>query len=199
MPTQIFVIHGGDVFEHYEEYLAALRVKEVSLEKLRLKGWKTNLQERLGDSFEVFNPRMPNAQNARYAEWKIWFEKLAALMSPGVVLIGHSLGGIFLAKYLSEERFPVAIRATFLVAAPFNTKGGHPLVDFVLGDTLGLFAEQAGEVLLYHSQEDHVVLYSSAEAYHHALPRARLVTLTDRRHFHDETFPELEHDLRRLP
>lgn len=66
---------------------------------------------------------MPNGNNAQYIEWKIWFERLLPFLNDGVILIGHSLGGIFLAKYLSENNFSIKVRAAILIAAPFDALG----------------------------------------------------------------------------
>ena len=198
MSQQIFVIHGGDAYSNYEEYLEALRSKRVSLERLRSQDWKANLPKALGSDFDILLPRMPNGQNAKYLEWKIYFEKLVSLMESGVVLIGHSLGGIFLAKYLSEETLPIQVRATLLVAAPFNTPEIHPLADFVLSADLGMFAEQGGDITLYHSSDDQIVPFSNLNDYRRALPNARFVTFTDRGHFNAAEFPELVADLQAL-
>ena len=103
MKQQVFVIHGGTAFDTYEEYISYLQKKEVSLEKLLGRDWKLNLQDNLGSDYEVFLPKMPNAQNAVYKEWCIWFEKYLPLLDDGVILVGHSLGAVFLAKYLSEH------------------------------------------------------------------------------------------------
>lgn len=103
MKQQVFVIHGGTAFNTYEEYFEYLTKKEVSLEKLQGRDWKINLQDDLGDGYEVFLPKMPNSQNAVYKEWCIWFEKFLPLLNDGVILVGHSLGAVFLAKYLSEH------------------------------------------------------------------------------------------------
>lgn len=124
---QLLVIHGGDAFETYDDYLKYLKTREISLERLKSNGWKKNLSDILGEEYDVLLPQMPNSQNARYLEWKIWFERLIPLLNETVVLVGHSLGGIFLAKYLSENDFPKQVKATFLIAAPYNTATQHPL------------------------------------------------------------------------
>lgn len=53
MKKQIITIHGGDTFEKYEDYITNLKNKTVTLEKLRAKDWKANLQNDLGEDYEV--------------------------------------------------------------------------------------------------------------------------------------------------
>ncbi len=198
MNRQVFVIHGGNAYDSYEKYFISLRNKQVTLEDLRRTDWKMMLQQKLGDEFEVYVPSMPSKQNAKYAEWKIWFEKFVPFMEPNVILVGHSLGAIFLAKYLSENAYPVTIRATLLVGAPFNTLTNHPLADFNLGTDLTLLSKQAGEIFLYHSKDDNVVPYSNFQDYQHALPDARAFSFNDRGHFVGEHFPEILETIRSL-
>lgn len=198
MMQQVFVIHGGNAYDSYEEYLAALQSKEVSLEDLGKKGWKDSLGGALGPAFQVFNPRMPNAQNAKYGEWKIWFEKFIQLLDPNPILLGHSLGGIFLAKYLSEETYPKKIKATFLIAAPYSSRDHEPIGDFVLEAPLAMLAAQSGTLFLFHSKDDAVVPFTSLERYRQELPDAHTRTFEDRGHFNTETFPELVEEIRAL-
>ena len=195
MKQQIFSIHGGNAFETYEEYLGDLKQQEVSIERTRSMDWKGNLQKTLGDSYEVILPRMPNSQNARYAEWKIWFEKFVPQLEENVIFIGHSLGGIFLAKYLSEEKYPKKIKATLLVAAPYNAPDNHPYVDFnILTDLSGL-ESQAGRIILYHSKDDESVPFTNFERYQRELPSAQTRIFEDRKHFNDAMFPEIIGDI----
>lgn len=107
MKQQVFVIHGGTAFDTYEEYISYLQNKEVSLEKLQGRDWKMNLQDTLGDGYEVYLVKMPNAFNAVYKEWCLWFEKFLPLLNDGVIFVGHSLGAVFLAKYLSEHEISI--------------------------------------------------------------------------------------------
>src|SRR4030043_1684983 len=103
MKQQVVIIHGGTSFDTYEDYLSFLKNQEISLEKLKVRNdWKYNLQEKLGENFEILMPQMPNKTNAHYKEWKIWLERIIPLFNENIILIGQSLGGIFLAKYLSE-------------------------------------------------------------------------------------------------
>lgn len=193
---QLVVIHGGDTYASYEEYVNELRRMRVDLSRLGRKGWKAILPERLGEAFEVIAPTMPNKQNAKYEEWRIVFEKYFPFLRDGVILLGHSLGGLFLAKYLAENKFPVSIGGLFLVAVPFDNEGTpYTLADFALPTDLTNFTLQASRVRLYYSKDDAVVPFINAKKYHQVLPEAHLVSFEDRRHFDQEEFPELVEDL----
>jgi len=184
-------------FRTQDEYLAFLRDTEIDLDRLRAKkDWSDSLQEKLGGSFDVIRPRMPNGTNAQYGEWKIWFENILKALDDGIVLIGHSLGGIFLAKYLSENKPAQKVRATFLVAAPFDDEGmDETLGSFSLPESLADFPSRAGEIFLYQSKDDPVVPFSHAERYKEHFPGAKLRMLDGRGHFNQEYFPEIISDI----
>ncbi|MDD5032138.1 MAG: alpha/beta hydrolase [Patescibacteria group bacterium] len=193
MKKQVIVIHGGTTFDTYEEYISYLKNREINIEKLKTpKGWKNSLEKELGADFEVFAPQMPDKTNARYEEWKIWFEKIIPFLNTEVILVGHSLGGIFLAKYLSLNLWPRKIKAVLLVAAPFDrTKNMESLSDFALPASLKKFAEQAGKIYLFQSQDDPSVPFAQADKYKKVLPNSEVIAFTDRQHFDQESFPEL--------
>ncbi|MDD5083689.1 MAG: alpha/beta hydrolase [Candidatus Moranbacteria bacterium] len=196
MQQQIWLIHGGEAFDTYEDYLENLKSTEVTLDFLLSRGWKSTIQSSIGEGYRVIAPRMPSGGNAKYVEWKIWFEKLIPFMTTETVLVGHSLGGIFLAKYLSEEMMPVKVRATFLIAAPFDTEGmEESLGDFSLPEDMSRLPQQGGEVVLYQSKDDPVVPFAQVEKYRAKLPSAKARIFTDKQHFNQETFPELAEDI----
>lgn len=190
MKTQVVVIHGADAFETYEEYIAALQQHVLDFGTVQGKGWKVHLEERLGDAYEVIRPSMPNKGNARYREWKIWFKKYIPYLRDGVILIGHSMGGIFLAKFLEEEKLPITVRATLLVAPPYDEETAS-LVDFVLPTSLTQFAEQGGAITLFFSKDDPVVPFNALRKYTEALPQAKEMVFEHYGHFNTEEFPEL--------
>lgn len=198
MKQQLIVIHGGDAFEDYEDYLVNLRTKEITLEKIRSQDWKGSLNKKLGEDFDVIIPKMPNAQNARYLEWKIWFEKIIPLLNNNVIIVGHSLGGIFIVKYLSENNYPQKIKAIFLVGTPYNSPIRHPLVDFTITNSLDKFVKQAGKIFIYHSKDDVVVPFNNAKYYHKEIPDAVFRVFKSRGHFNTESFPEIVKDIKSI-
>ena len=75
MKRQIILIHGGNTYDSYEQYIATLKKIKLDFKRaLSGIGWRGSLQEELGKKFEVIAPRMPNSLNAKYLEWDIWFK-----------------------------------------------------------------------------------------------------------------------------
>lgn len=193
MNQQVIVIHGGTTFDTYKDYISFLKNREISLDKLKSSGdWKNTLAEELGENFEVLLPRMPNGTNARYKEWKIWFERIIPFLKKDVILIGHSLGGIFLAKYLSKNTISKKIKATILVAAPFDDANSEEsLADFKLSSSPAKISEQSGIIYLIYSKDDPIVPFEQLEKYKQALPNSKTIILDNREHFNQEAFPEI--------
>lgn len=195
---QAVFIHGGESFDTHEAYLDYLRSSSYEQGR-REQRWKDVLPERLGEEWGVHMPSMPSPLNAKYLEWSIWFEKIIPLLEDDVVLIGHSLGGIFIAKYLSEHTLPVQVKAVFLVAAPFDTEDTdeYGLADFVLPVSLdGL--KQARHIFLYHSEDDPIVPFADLAKFKSHLPDATVRVFAGRGHIMQPEFPELVADIQNL-
>jgi len=200
---QILLIHGGEAYNSYYAYIESLKRAEFDLEKEKNKEkrWRYSLEKELGKGFEIIAPTMPNKQNSKYNEWKVWFEKTFPYLRDNIVLIGHSLGGIFLAKYLSENDSPKKILATYLIAAPYDDKDAeadYSLADFALPSSLKRFERQGGRIYLYHSQDDSMVPFAEVEKYAKALPKAEKIIFKEKGHFMQEDFPELLKSIRQL-
>lgn len=195
MKPQILIIHGGTTFNTYEDYLTYLRTADVRLERTPRSDWKDTLAETL-PTYEVLFPSMPSSGNAKYDEWSIWFERIIPLLRDNVTLIGHSLGGIFLAKYLSEHTLPVSVASIHLVAAPYNADTEvEGLGDFRIEKPVTLPTK---DVYLYYSKDDIYVPFEEGKKYVHDLPDATFLFFEDRGHFFtQDQFPELAERLTR--
>ena len=197
MKTQIILIRGGETYDSYEDYIVGLKGMTVSFDRLTTKGWKEKLPEAFGDDVQVIVPGMPNALNAKYFEWKIYFEKLIPFLNDRLIFVGSSLGSIFLIKYLSENTFPKKILGLFLVGAPYDAEGtDYTLADFVLGKNLDMVARHCDNIHFYFSSDDPVIPLTNMEKYKKALPKAQYALLDNRGHFNVIEFSELETDIR---
>ncbi len=194
MKKHIVVIHGGDAWDTYEDYLNYLRDYEFTEEKFHkttTRRWKDHLQDDLGERVLVVKPQMPCDRNAKYVEWKIWFDKIVPYIDDGAVFVGHSLGATFLAKYLAENTLPISLTQLHLVAGCYGWHGG-----FELPHALDAITEACRDIFIYHSHDDMVVDFTDAQKYKNALPTAQLITFDDRGHFLDSHFPVLVDNIR---
>lgn len=200
---QVFYVHGGSAYSKYESFLDSLKNKDIRnfpwSEKIEK--WPATLRSELGDEYEVFMPEMPNSHNAKYNEWKIWFERHFEYLRDDVVLVGWSQGGYFLSKYLTENNLPVKVKALFLVAAPIKPEdfGDEDGGDFSF-DTSRVeeLAEKIDNIHIFHSQDDFCVPYEHALLYKESLPKAELISFSEKNHFLIEEFPELIEQIKSL-
>lgn len=197
MKQQVFFIHGASSYSNYDAFLDALRSDiPRDLPSLpKVKRWTDSFREDLGENFEVFMPSMPNKQNAKYEEWKLWFERHFEYLEEGIILVGWSQGAYFLVKYLLEEdKLPFSVKALFLLASPFERDdfGGEDGGDFAFDvDDIAELQEKVPKIVVMHSKDDFVVPYQHALKYQKGLPTADLVTFEDRNHFLQPEFPEI--------
>jgi len=200
---QVLFIHGGGGFSNYDDFLNSLRhnpLRNPTGEKP--KRWSGALREDLGESFALFQPSMPNSENAKYEEWKTWLERHFEYLADGVILVGWSLGGMFLAKYLLENDPPFQPKSLFLLAAPagyFVDEKGEDCGTFRFDPkNITNLATKVPEIEIWHSTDDFVVPYEHALVFSEALPTAKLVTFSDRNHFLQESFPELVEAIKKV-
>lgn len=193
----VLMVGGGDSYGKREDFLAALKTQPLhdlpGSEPYR--SWKQWLIEELGEQYVVFNPKMPNKENAHYDEWKIWFERYVEESEGPLILIGLSLGAMFLAKYLAENDLKREVSGLFLLAGPcgeIDDGAGNDCKSFRFKKSdLPSVAKRAEKIAIMHSKDDPVVPYEHAEMYKESLPNATLHTFETRGHFLVEEFPEL--------
>jgi len=186
---QIVIIHGGDSYDSYDEYFDSLKKQELDIDRLRpKKRWRDTLIESLVDS-DILTPTMPNSSNARYVEWKIWFEKIIPYFDDDVRLIGHSLGAMFLAKYLHENPLEQPVRQLILIAGGYD-EPSEGYGQFRITSATGL-EKSAHQIDLFHSHDDPVVPFDALQKYSNDLPTANVHIFDDRGHFLEQDFSEL--------
>jgi hypothetical protein len=190
---QIFIIHGGMTFKNKKDYLNFLKTREISIEK-KIRWADDYLDKKLGKDFEIIRPRMPLQDDAKYSDWKIHFERYFPKLINNIILIGSSLGGIFLSKYLSENKFPKKILSTYLICPPFdNTLIGEDLAGgFNLKSDLTMIEKNSKNLYLLFSKDDNVVPISHAKKYEKKLKSAKFVIYENKNgHFQIPEFPEI--------
>lgn len=194
MKKQIIFIHGGDSFNTYKEYIEELKKYEVDFKRFKNKKWRDGLNHKLGTNFDVILPKMPNSNNAKYLEWTIYFEKLLENSNKEIILIGHSLGGIFITKYLSENIILNKIKALFIISAPFDIESK----EFKLNNNLNKIEKQCNNIFFYHSKDDEIVEFKEFLKYKKLVPSAKFREFKNRGHFNQNTFPEIIKDIKSI-
>lgn len=195
----VIIVHGGSCWTSYAEYIEDLKKTKLSPDFTPRRPWHKTLAEKLGSSFKVLLLEMPNWQDAKYLEWKIWFEKALAVSGNAPVVIGHSLGGIFLIKYFSESVSPKKVAGIFLVGTPYRTFAEDPdFGDFALKRPPHRLKHLGARVLFYHSQDDPFVAYADVKKYQDALPEAVIKTFKNRGHFTQDNLPEIAEGIRSI-
>ncbi|UFJ42737.1 alpha/beta hydrolase [Brevibacillus humidisoli] len=155
-----------------------------------------HLQDALGSACQMRYPMMPDPEKPAYTAWKEKLEQELNSLHGDIVLIGHSLGGSVLLKYLSEEAHPKTIAGLFLIAVPYWGTGDEWLVDeFTLQENFSAKLASIPHIFLYHSQDDEVVPFAYFLLYAKRLPRVTARGMDGYGHLFNAGLPELVHDL----
>ncbi|MBT2765462.1 alpha/beta fold hydrolase [Paenibacillus sp. ISL-20] len=155
-----------------------------------------HLQDQLGKAYHVLSPGMPDPD---YALWKAQIANEINALNGEVLLVGHSLGGSVLLKYLSEEDCQLTISGLFLIAAPYWGKDDDwQNEDFRLPDSFATTLPRISSLYLYHSRHDPVVPFAHAQHYAKQLPQAITRVYEGDDHYFREGLPELVDDIKRI-
>lgn len=161
-------------------------------------GFASSLQRDFA-GYEVRCPLMPQPEDPTYDEWKSKLDKEFAGLKGEVLLIGHSLGGSVLLKYISEESLPVTVSGLFMVAAPcWGADEDWQEESYQLAPDLKQLPLSEDKLYFYHSYEDNVVPLAHLDAYRQRFPQANYRELTGYSHDYSDGLPELVEDCRFL-
>lgn len=156
------------------------------------------LKETLKDKYIVNYPRMPYESDPGYKNYKEKIDEELKKTGAEVILAGHSLGGCFLLKYLSEERIDKDIAGIFLIAAPFWGEGGWQYEGFRLKDDFASKLPAKTPVFFYHSTDDEVVPFSHLALYAKKVPRAKIRKIVGGGHQLNNDLSEVVRDIKSL-
>lgn len=157
------------------------------------------LQDKLNAEYKLIIPEMPNPESPEYTTWKEQLSKEFAALEGEVTLIGHSLGGSVLLKYLSEEDCHVKISSLHSVAAPFWGKNGFwESEEFMLSENFDAKLPPIPQVFFYHSRDDEVVSFDHFKDYTEKLLTATPRAIESRGHLFYNGLPELVDDIKGL-
>lgn len=157
-----------------------------------------SLREALGEDYLVLYPMMPDPENPAYDLWKQRFEQELEAAGDGVVLVGHSLGGSVLLKFLSEEGSTKAIGGLCIVAAPYWGGAGWQVEEYMLTTDFARKLPHIPRIFLYHSRNDEVVPFEHVQHYGEDLRWATIRIFENQGHLFSSGLPELVRDIKNL-
>jgi uncharacterized protein len=157
-----------------------------------------SLQSALGPDYTVINPPMPHEGAPEYATWRAQISKELAALQGTVILVGHSLGGAVLLKYLSEEQLEHPIAGLFMVAAPYWGAPDWEVDEYVLHEDFAAYLPSGLPLFLYHGQDDEIVPVEHLAMYAAKLPQATVRKVARRSHQFNDDLSEVAADLKTL-
>ncbi|PWT94978.1 MAG: hypothetical protein C5B52_18840 [Bacteroidetes bacterium] len=156
------------------------------------------LKSELGHEYDLRYPQMPDPENPHYEDWKQLINREMESLGSSLILIGHSLGGSVLIKYLSEEGCSKNIEGLFLVAAPFFGIKDWKVHEFVLNKNFVAALPSIGKIYLYHSLNDEVVPFNHLNFYAEKFPGAIVRSFKSNLHLFSRGIPILISDIKNL-
>jgi len=152
---QVLFIQGGGAGSHDEDAPLA-----------------ASLQAALGKAYRVHYPPMPDEADPQLDAWKARIAAELAGLNGAVILVGHSVGGAALLKYLAEERVAKPIAGLYLLAAPARDDEQWNFDDLALPRDLDKRLARIPRIILYHSRDDEIVPFAHLALHAARLPRA---------------------------
>jgi predicted alpha/beta hydrolase family esterase len=184
MKRQILFLQGGGAGAYKEDEQLVARLRHA-----------------LGTAYELRYPKMPTENNPDYKKWKARIGKELSVLKGDMILIGHSLGGSFLLKYVSEERFEKNVAGIFLLATPYWGGNGwryEGYEEVSLAENFASKLPSGASIFLYHSRDDEVVPFEHLTLYAKKMPQATIRALDKGGHQFNNDLPEVVADIKRL-
>ena len=155
-----------------------------------------SLERALGGEFEVHFPRMPDEADPNVKSWKPKISAELSRLHGKVVLVGHSVGGSILLKYLSEEEVKKPIAGLFLLAAPSWDEDQWNFDDLKLPHDIAEKLASIPRIYLYHSRDDAVVPFAHLALHAARLPQATIREVDGRGHQFGNDLTDVARDIR---
>lgn len=182
MKKEIFFVHGAGPQNHLQGS----------------NNFVAHLSRSLGSGYRLHHPAMPEPENPRYMSWKMALQSNLPVGGNKAALIGHSLGGSVIVKYLTEGLCQMPIAGLFLVGAPYWGTRGWSVDEFMFERGFPSKFPEIDKIFIYHSRLDKWVPYSHAQFYARALPHSVFRSITGSDHEFNEGLPVLVNDIQNL-
>jgi predicted alpha/beta hydrolase family esterase len=156
------------------------------------------LARELGTGYRVIAPEMPDADNPHYQPWRDRIDQQLETMDEEMILVGHSLGGSVLLKYLAEGSYRTPVRGLFLVSVPSWGPDGWAYDEYAAPPDVGSRLPPS-RIFLYHSRDDPEVPFTHLGYYQDTIPTATARPIDGSQHSFVDGLPTLVDDIKSLP
>jgi uncharacterized protein len=153
------------------------------------------LKSKLSGEFKILFPIVEKPNSPTYSTYKKIFKAEFAKISEPFILIGHSLGGSVLLKYLSEEQPAASILGLFLVSTPHWKSN---MKEFELKKNFQASIKDIPAIFLYHSKNDPIVSFEDMNFYKDVFSTAIIRELPGKEHIFSNGLPKLVSDIKQL-
>lgn len=166
-----------------------------------------SLRDGLGAGYAMHYPQMPDEEQPTYVAWRDRIAQELATMEGVVFLVGHSLGGSVLLKYLAEAGMdrvlvptpaPITIAGLFLLAVPFWGTPDWEVDEYALPEGFAGRLPPGLPVFLYHCRDDTVVPFTHVALYAQHMPHATIRAIDQGGHQLDNDFAAVARDISAL-
>ena len=188
---QVILIHGWNTKEEFYD------PQKPTASNDHWFPWLT--KELMIRDFHVVAPEMPKGYDPKYDIWKREFERFD--ITQDTVLIGHSCGGGFLVRWLSENQ--VKVGKVILVAPwlgiDFGEKFDKSFFDFNIDKKI---ANKTQGCITFYSKDDFPAIIESVNVLKKNLENVQYCEFKNKGHFtktslNTEAFPELLEEILR--
>lgn len=153
------------------------------------------LKNKLSDNFDIDYTLIKDPEHPTFEMWKQLFDSKIAKVKEPIILIGHSLGGSMILKYLAEIQPEIDIAGLYLVSTPVWRKNYWDIDEFTLPENFVSGVKNIDKIYLYHSEDDSIVPKEHFEFYKNAFRNAKTRLLSGNDHVFSNGLEELVKDI----
>lgn len=153
--TSVLFIQGGGQGAHSEDAPLAESLKQA-----------------LGPTYDVRFPRMPDEADPSVVSWRQEISSHLSRLSGTTILVGHSIGGSILLRYLAEEKIEKPVAGLFLLAAPTWDGDRWSFDDLKLPPDIAEKLAWVPRLFFYHCRDDEVVPFAHLALHGARIPQA---------------------------
>lgn len=130
------------------------------------------LRTKLAQDYRIRAPLMPTPEEPHAIAWLDALDAELFDFHDDGVLIGHSMGGAMILKWIAERRQSLTAAGLVMIGCPFWGEPDWEVEEFYLPEAFADRLSGLKRILLYHSRDDAIVPFAHMAIYHKHIPRA---------------------------